>query len=524
MRKLIQVAIPEEPQSFEDWIDDDGLGNGPYKMKLTIWREGDHAFFDWSGTDPQALGPINFYLSEGMFKMFIGIYLIMVNDPQILFNDGFYPLLHVVMPEGSLLRPRYPAALGCRTHALARQFDVLGGALVKQAPELNTAAGYGTSPYMLYSGWDGKGEFFYSMEILYGGIPGRPIGDGMDGHSWWPLFENIPTEYLEAYYPLRIDGYTTVTDSGGAGFHRGGNGVEKRYVYLEPGEISIHDDRWLTRPWGVLGGEPGGRSEKILRRADGTEERLPSKCDQIEVEPGDMLVYRTAGGGGWKDRLDRPVEAVVRDVVVRPRLAGEGEDGLRRRARRRRRRRRRGDRGGAGAPARGARRGCCRSTSARRSRRRSRAARRRPASIRRCRPSRCAGRRSSRATRRSRASARATASRSPSRREARRLPRARRLRPAPRAARHRRQRRLHRPRLAARLRARGRGGGDPAAARRGPARSAPGRLHDRLVRRGRQGRRRGVHRQDPGAADARGGQPLGGDRPAPRAAARTSRC
>ncbi len=159
---------------------------------------------------------------------------------------------------------------------------------------------------MLYSGWDGSGDFFYSMEILYGGIPGRPIGDGMDGHSWWPLFENIPTEYLEAYYPMRIDGYTTVTDSGGAGLHRGGNGVEKRYVYLEPGEVSIHDDRWLTRPWGVLGGQPGARSEKLLVRADGTEQRLPSKCDEVEVEPGDMLVYRTAGGGGWKDRLDRP--------------------------------------------------------------------------------------------------------------------------------------------------------------------------------------------------------------------------
>ena len=103
------------------------------------------------------------------------------------------------------------------------------------------------------------------MEILYGGIPGRPIGDGMDGHSWWPLFENIPTEYLEAYYPMRIDGYTTITDSGGAGLHRGGNGVEKRYVYLEPGEVSIHDDRWLTRPWGVLGGLPGARSEQAAR-------------------------------------------------------------------------------------------------------------------------------------------------------------------------------------------------------------------------------------------------------------------
>ncbi len=68
------------------------------------------------------------------------------------------------------------------------------------------------------------------MEILYGGIPGRPIGDGMDGHSWWPLFQNIPSEYLETYYPLLIDGYTTVMDSGGAGKHRGGNGVEKIYL------------------------------------------------------------------------------------------------------------------------------------------------------------------------------------------------------------------------------------------------------------------------------------------------------
>src|SRR5579875_806121 len=314
MRKLIQVAIPEQPQTFEDYIDDDGLGNGPYRMKLTIWREGDHAFFDWSGTAPQSLGPVNFYLSEGMFKMFIGVYLIMVNDPQILFNDGFYPLLHVIIPEGCLLNPRFPAALGCRTHALTRLFDVLGGALSKQAPELNTAAGYGTSPYMLYSGWDSDGKFFYAMEISYGGIPGRPIGDGMDGHSWWPLFENIPTEYLEAYYPLRIDGYETITDSGGAGYHRGGNGIEKRYVYLEPGEISIHDDRWLTPPWGVLGGEPGQRSTKILVRADGSRQVLPSKCDQIEVQPGDMLIYRTAGGGGWKDRLDRPGEWVARDV------------------------------------------------------------------------------------------------------------------------------------------------------------------------------------------------------------------
>lgn len=314
MRQLILQNLPEEPQFFEDYIDDDGLGNGPFKMKLTIWREGDQAYFDWTGTDPQALGPINFFLNESMFKMFIGVYLIMVFDPQILFNDGFYPLLHVTMPKGSLIQPEFPAALGCRTHALTRLFDVLGGALAKRAPEFTTAAGYGTSPYLLYSGYDKDGEFFYLMEITYGGIPGRPIGDGMDGHSWWPLFTNIPTEYLESYYPIRIEAYTSIEDSGGAGFHRGGNGIEKIYTFLEPGEISIHDDRWLTPPWGNVGGMPGSRSTKILRRADGSEQILPSKCDQVVVEPGDQLVYRTAGGGGWKDPLARPAEMVQRDV------------------------------------------------------------------------------------------------------------------------------------------------------------------------------------------------------------------
>ena len=311
------------------------------------------------------------------------------------------------------------------------------------------------------------------MEILYGGIPGRPIGDGMDGHSWWPLFENIPTEYLEAYYPLRIDGYTTITDSGGAGLHRGGNGVEKRYVYLEPGEVSIHDDRWLTRPWGVLGGQPGERSEKILRRADGTEERLPSKCDNVVVEPGDMLVYRTAGGGGWKDRLDRPVEAVARDVAARARLAREGARELRRRPRAttaRSTRRRPSRSGSASAPS-AARRS--RSTSARRSRRRSRSARRRRGSSRRRRRSRCAGRRSRTAPRHSPASA---SGRGCSRERAavRGLRAAgRRRRPPPRARDHRHEQRLHRPGVAARVRARRHDRRDPrgCSRRRGARRS-----------------------------------------------------
>jgi N-methylhydantoinase B len=315
VQTLIQRNISTEPQSFEDYVDDDGLGNGPFKMKLTIWREGEKAVFDWTGTDPQALGPINFYLNEGMFKMFIGVYLIMVYDPQILFNDGFYPLIEARLPDGSLLHPKFPAALGCRTHALARLFDVMSGCLGQKSPELTTAAGYGTSPHLLYSGTDKHGKFFFIMEISYGGIPGRPIGDGMDGHSWWPLFTNIPTEYLENFCPMRVDRYATVTDSGGAGLHRGGNGIDKWYTFLEPGEVAIHDDRWLTPPWGILGGKPGMRSTKILIRKDGTRTVLPSKCDQIKVEPGDQLIFQTAGGGGWGDPLQRETEKVRLDVA-----------------------------------------------------------------------------------------------------------------------------------------------------------------------------------------------------------------
>ena len=357
MRKLIQVAIPEEPQTFEDYVDDDGLGNGPFKMKLTIWREGDHAFFDWSGTDPQALGPMNFYLSEGMFKMFIGVYLIMVNDPQILFNDGFYPLLHVVMPEGSLLRPRFPSALGCRTHALARLFDVLGGALCKHAPELNTASGYGTSPYMLYSGWDGQGEYFYSMEILYGGIPGRPIGDGMDGHSWWPLFENIPTEYLEAYYPLRIDGYSTVTDSGGRRLPP--RRQRRREALRVPRAGRGLDPR---RP---LADAPVGRARRRARRA-----LVEAACPRRRDGAGAPVEVRQRGGrarrharlpDGRRRRLEGPARPPRRGGrprrLVRARVSARRRGGLRRRDRRRRHRRRGGHGGRAGAPARGARRG-----------------------------------------------------------------------------------------------------------------------------------------------------------------------
>jgi N-methylhydantoinase B len=314
MGQLILNTVPEKKQYFEDFICDDGMGMGPYKIACSMWREGEKVIFDFAGTDPQSIGSVNFFLNEEMFKMFAGVYMIMVFDPQILFNDGFYDLMEVRIPEGTLLKPRFPAALSCRTHALGRIFDVLGGLLGQGNPDFLTAAGFSDSPHFMYSGYDKNGEWYQLYQIGFGGIPGKPSGDGPDGHSLWPSFTNVPNEFLESYFPLRIDIYETIPDSGGAGLHRGGNALRVGYRFLEPGTISIHDDRWLTYPWGVNGGSPGARSRKLLMRADGSEEILSSKCDNVAVAAGDLLYFDTWGGGGWGDPLQRPAEQVLFDV------------------------------------------------------------------------------------------------------------------------------------------------------------------------------------------------------------------
>ncbi|WP_414902317.1 hydantoinase B/oxoprolinase family protein [Sphingomonas flavalba] len=313
MKQLIASSISEEPASFEDYICDDGMGYGPYRIKCTMRREGDRVILDFDGTDPQSDASINFYLNENMFKMFFGIYMIMVFDPQILFNDGFYDLIEVRIPEGSLLKPRFPAALSGRTHALGRIFDILGGLLGQKTPEFLNAAGFSSSPHLFYSGVDAGGQWFQLFQIGFGGIPGRPLGDGPDGHSLWPGFTNVPNEFLERYFPLRIERYETAPDSGGAGLHRGGNGIHMTYRFLEPGVIAIHDDRWFVPPWGVNGGAPGARARKILEKADGTRTIVGNKLEQLQVEAGDQLHYITWGGGGWGDPLDRDPALVARE-------------------------------------------------------------------------------------------------------------------------------------------------------------------------------------------------------------------
>ena len=491
MKFLISVAIPEEPQTFVDYIDDDGLGNGPFKMQLTIWREGEHAFFDWSGTDPQALGPINFYLSEGMFKMFIGIYLIMVNDPQILFNDGFYPLLHVVMPEGCLLKPRFPAALGCRTHALARQFDVLGGALCKQRP-----------------GAEHRGRLRHLAVHALLGL-GRRRG--------LLLLDGDPLRRHPRQADRRRDGRPLVVAAVREHPDRVPRGV------LPAADRRLHDDHRLGRR------RPPPRRQ---RRREAL--RLPRAGRGLD--PRRPLADASLG------RARRPAgRAVGEDPRPRRRHRGAAAVEVRQRRGRRRatcsstaRPAAAAGRTGSTGPSRPS--SATSSSASSRARRRSRATASSSATT--ARPTSRRRRRSANGSARSAASALAfdfgppleevlatlqggDGARAADAREAAALvaargrgrgprpdPRAgggvavsghavrglraagRRRRPPPRARDHRHEQRLHRPGVAARLRARRHDRRDPPAARGRAPGGDPGGLHDRLVRRGRQGRPR----------------------------------
>ncbi|OQV05735.1 Hydantoinase/oxoprolinase domain-containing protein [Cladophialophora immunda] len=317
--RLIETEIDDKPSTFTDFIDDNGLGVGPFALSCKMQKVSNKLVFDWDGTSPQSDNSINYYFSTTLFKMFVGYYFLQVFDPYCVVNDGFHDLIEVNFPEGSCLRPVRPAALSCRTHMIGRSMDIIQALLGQKNPSYMAAAGTSDSPHFFFSGFDAEGEHFLLYQIGFGGVPARPAGDGPDCHCLFPAMRNIPCEIIELYFPLRIEANESLADTGGAGFYRGGNAQRTLYRFLARGEFSLHDDRWFTKPWGIQGGSPGSRSRKVLYRYSLDAENppmqvLPSKCDHIKVQPNDLLEWITWGGGGRGDPTTRPADLVALEV------------------------------------------------------------------------------------------------------------------------------------------------------------------------------------------------------------------
>jgi len=223
----------------------------------------------------------------------------------------------VVLPEGTVVNPRPPAPVSCRTATIKRIADTILGALVRAMPDRMPAANSGTLLVMAFGGQDpDTGRPFVASELAAGGMGARLSKDGIDViETDVSNCMNIPVESVEMSFPLRIQCARLWTDSGGAGRFRGGLGLAKVFEATTTDVMVSHrGERFASAPWGLHGGQPGRSAHAFILRKDGTREDLPSK-KMIVLHPGDQLCEYIAGGAGHGDPLDRDAGLVLGDVL-----------------------------------------------------------------------------------------------------------------------------------------------------------------------------------------------------------------
>jgi N-methylhydantoinase B len=317
-------AIPDGDYAFEDWLDDDGVSIGkPVKIAVTLRVRGSSMTFDFTGSAPQVRGPFNSVPASTMAAVYYAVRAI--SDPSIPNNGGCFRAVDAVLPEGTIVNPRPPAPVSCRTATIKRIADTILGALVGALPGRIPAANSGTLLVMAFGGQDPEsGRPFVASELAAGGMGARPDKDGIDViETDVSNCMNIPVESVEMNFPLRIRRARLWVDSGGAGRFRGGLGLEKVFEATTDVMVSHRGERFDSAPWGLEGGAPGARAHAHIVRADGTREELPSK-KMIVLHPGDQLWEYIAGGAGYGDPLDRYPAAVLADVLdgkISPALA-----------------------------------------------------------------------------------------------------------------------------------------------------------------------------------------------------------
>jgi len=318
LTRIALESVPDGEYTFEDFLDHDGVElDRPLRIRATVSIRGSTFRVDFTGTDAQATGPVNAVPAATIASVYYVIRAI--TGSHIPNNQGCYRPVEIFAPEGTLVNPRPPAPVGCRSYTGKRIVDVLLGALAQALPERIPAASNGQVATMYVGGRDrttGK-QFVCFLGVPFsGGMGGRQSKDGVD------VVETdinnctmLPIEAGEMDYPVRFERCQLWTDSGGPGHYRGGLG----YVAVCRWEgdrvvLSHRRDRFDFSPWGLAGGKSAPKCRTVLRRHDGRVEELPSKC-LSHLDEGDILEVYTTGGGGHGDPLDRSPERVLDDVL-----------------------------------------------------------------------------------------------------------------------------------------------------------------------------------------------------------------
>src|SRR5947207_8912718 len=221
-------------------------------------------------------------------------------------TSGAFRPIHVLTKPGTIAHVVMPGASSMRGVTGFRALDAVNGALAQLIPDRVPAAGEGGNTLAVFGSERADGSRFIFYELIVGTWGGTPEDDGNDGlTNPASLAANIPVEVAESEFPIVIERYGLVPDSGGAGKHRGGLAIERVWRCLTPDtSLIVRSDRTAHPPYGLHGGLPGAVSSNVLVRPDGTRETLPGMFSTT-IGAGDVVEHRTAGGGGWGDPAER---------------------------------------------------------------------------------------------------------------------------------------------------------------------------------------------------------------------------
>ncbi|TNC20213.1 hydantoinase B/oxoprolinase family protein [Amycolatopsis alkalitolerans] len=307
------------------WMDNDGQDlDRPVRLDIRVEVAGEELTIDFSGIAEQVRGPLNSGRSGGVAAARVAFKALTLPSHPV--DEGSFRNLHVILPEGKLLNARPPAALGQWSISLPTVVDTIVKALAPALPEQVPAGHKGDMAGFTFYGVDERtGSRFVCLNINGGGWGGRPGGDGPSAcvSVCQGDVRNIPIEIQESRYPLVFTRHELRADSGGAGRHRGGLGLEIEALPQQAMFTNIANERTTCPPWGLHGGQPGATNDTVVVQP-GAEPVHIKKHTGLPLAPGSAITFRTAGGGGWGDPSTRDPAAVAEDVLdgfVTPRAA-----------------------------------------------------------------------------------------------------------------------------------------------------------------------------------------------------------
>lgn len=323
IREELLPKIADGVYTFEDYVESDGFTRKLFAMRLTMTKTAQKITLDFTGTDREAEGPINWAIDycEGRFvrKWMAPVLRCLADSPEraaeIDMNEGVLDVIDVVFPEkGTLVTPHFGRPTGLRFFILIRSLGIFAGALAKATGGRMPADHETIRIWGMHSRGAG-GRLSLFREVLGGGGPGRPWADGSDVVHVVPNSRNLPAEFSEQRYPIVVERLALNQDSGGPGKRRGGLGYDKRIRALKDCMLLSNADRAELKPYGVNGGKAGGNYSVEVERVDGTVERLPGMVDDVPVKAGEVVRITTTGGGGWGDPFEREPDLVRYDVL-----------------------------------------------------------------------------------------------------------------------------------------------------------------------------------------------------------------